>query len=180
MQLTHLKCTIQWILIFLFIYIWLRWAFAALHRLFLVAARVGYSSKWCTGFSLGRLLWSQKIGSRCVGFSSCGPGLSCSEACGIFQDQESNLCPRHCQADSYPLCTREVSQWILDMTPKLCALITTIIFETSKRSPVSFNYHPQHPTPLKPRPLSYFLSLWICLFWTFHKLKHKKVFCFFF
>ena len=27
----------------------------------------------------------------------------CSTACGIFPDQESNLCPLHCQADSYPL-----------------------------------------------------------------------------
>ena len=27
-------------------------------------------------------------------------GLSCSEACGIFLDQESNLCPLPWQADS--------------------------------------------------------------------------------
>ena len=30
-------------------------------------------------------------------------GLSCSEACGIFPDQGSNLCPLHWQADSQPL-----------------------------------------------------------------------------
>ena len=30
-------------------------------------------------------------------------GLSCSQACGIFLDQESNPCPLHWQADSYPL-----------------------------------------------------------------------------
>ena len=30
-------------------------------------------------------------------------GLSCSEACRIFQDPESNLCPLHWQADSQPL-----------------------------------------------------------------------------
>ena len=29
--------------------------------------------------------------------------LSCSKACGIFPDQESNTCPLHWQADSYPL-----------------------------------------------------------------------------
>ena len=28
---------------------------------------------------------------------------SCPEACGIFPDQGSNLCPRHCQEDSQPL-----------------------------------------------------------------------------
>ena len=32
--------------------------------------------------------------------SSCGTGLSCSEACGIFLDQGSNPCPLHWQADS--------------------------------------------------------------------------------
>ena len=29
--------------------------------------------------------------------------LSCPAACGIFPDQESNLCPLHWQADSQPL-----------------------------------------------------------------------------
>ena len=45
-----------------------------------------------------------------IGFSSCSAGsivvadgLSCSEACGIFPAQGSNLCPLHWQADSYPL-----------------------------------------------------------------------------
>ena len=32
--------------------------------------------------------------------SSCGAGLSCSEACGIFPDQGSNPCPLHWQVDS--------------------------------------------------------------------------------
>ena len=30
--------------------------------------------------------------------------LGCSVACGIFPDQERNLCPLHWQADSYPFC----------------------------------------------------------------------------
>ena len=30
-------------------------------------------------------------------------GLSCSAACGVFPDQESNLCLVHWQADSSPL-----------------------------------------------------------------------------
>ena len=29
--------------------------------------------------------------------------LRCSKACGIFQDQGSNLCPLHWQVDSEPL-----------------------------------------------------------------------------
>ena len=33
--------------------------------------------------------------------SSVAHGLSCSAACGIFPDQGSNLCPLHCQADSF-------------------------------------------------------------------------------
>ena len=32
--------------------------------------------------------------------SSCGSGLSCPAACGIFPDQGSNPCPLHWQADS--------------------------------------------------------------------------------
>ena len=33
-------------------------------------------------------------------FSSCGDGLSCSAACGIFPDQGLKPCPLHGQADS--------------------------------------------------------------------------------
>ena len=32
--------------------------------------------------------------------SSCGHGLSCSAACGIFPDQGSNRCPLHWHVDS--------------------------------------------------------------------------------
>ena len=37
------------------------------------------------------------------GLSSCGHRLSCSEARGIFLDQESNLCLLHWKVDSLPL-----------------------------------------------------------------------------
>ena len=85
----------------------------------LVAASRGYSLLLCAGFSLRWLLLLQSTGSRCAnlvavasGLSSCGlralerrlsslvHGLSCSEACGIFPDQGSNLCPLHWQTDS--------------------------------------------------------------------------------
>ena len=36
-------------------------------------------------------------------FSSCGPGLSCSVACGIFPDQGLNQCLPPWQANFYPL-----------------------------------------------------------------------------
>ena len=36
--------------------------------------------------------------------SSCGHGLSCSVACGIFLDQGLNPCPLHWQMDAQPLC----------------------------------------------------------------------------
>ena len=54
--------------------------------------------------------------SRCGGFSCFGARalqgagsvlvshrLSCSEACGVFPDRGLNLCPLHCEVDSYPL-----------------------------------------------------------------------------
>ena len=46
------------------IYFWLHWAFIAVCRLSLVAASRGYSSLWCTGFSLWWLLLLQSTGSR--------------------------------------------------------------------------------------------------------------------
>ena len=57
---------------FNFIYFWLRWVFVAARGLSLVAASGGYSSLRCAGFSLLWLLLLRSMGSRCVGFSSCG------------------------------------------------------------------------------------------------------------
>ena len=72
----------------------------------LEAGSRGYSSLQWAGFSLWWLLCSWSPGSRAwelqqlwhVGSESVGSvvvahGLSCSETCGIFQDQGSNLCP---------------------------------------------------------------------------------------
>ena len=71
----------------------------------LEAGSRGYSSLQWAG-SLWWLLWSWSLGSRAwelqqlwrVGSESVGSvvvahGLGCSETCGIFQDQGSNLCP---------------------------------------------------------------------------------------
>ena len=68
----------------------------------------GYSSLWCTGFSLQWLLLLRSTGSRQAGFSSCGMqvsvvvahGLSYFAVCGIFPGQGSNLCLLHWQVDS--------------------------------------------------------------------------------
>ena len=46
-------------------------------RAFPAAARGGYSSLRCAGFSLQCLLLLQSTGSGWQGFSSCGWGLSC-------------------------------------------------------------------------------------------------------
>ena len=56
----------------LFIYFWLCWVFVAACGLSLVVASGGYSSLWCAGFSLWWLHLLQSMGSRCMGFSSCG------------------------------------------------------------------------------------------------------------
>ena len=58
--------------LFYFIYFSLHWVFVAAHRLFLAVASGGYSSLWCTGFSLWWLLLLRSTGFRCVGFSGCG------------------------------------------------------------------------------------------------------------
>ena len=58
--------------IYLYIYFWLYQVFVAVCRLSLVAASRGYSLLWCTDFSLQWLLLLWSMGSRRMGFSSCG------------------------------------------------------------------------------------------------------------
>ena len=58
--------------IYLFIYFWLRCVFVAAHGLSLVAVDGGFSSLWCAGCSLRWLLLLWNMGSRHMGFSSCG------------------------------------------------------------------------------------------------------------
>ena len=68
-----LMCMLFFLNLFiLFIYFWLRWVFVAVRGLSLVAARRGYSSLRCVGFSLRCLLLLRSTGSRRAGFSSCG------------------------------------------------------------------------------------------------------------
>ena len=88
-------------------FFWMWWVFVAVLRLSLVVLRGGYSVE-CTGFSFHPLLSLQSMGYRCTGSVVVVHRLSCSAACGIFPDQESNLCPLHWQADSYPLYHQEV------------------------------------------------------------------------
>ena len=69
----HFKKINKFIYLCLFIYFWLRWVFVAAHGPSLVVRSGGYSLLWCAGFSLRwLLLWS--MGSRHMGFSSCGWG----------------------------------------------------------------------------------------------------------
>ena len=55
---------------------WLHWVFAAVHRLSLDLASVGYSPAAVLGLLIAErwLLLLQSRGSRRVGFSSCGAG----------------------------------------------------------------------------------------------------------
>ena len=69
---TGLAYTYIYINIYIYFYFWLHWVFVAVHGLFLVVVRGGYSSLRCMGFSLRWLLLLWSTGSRHVGFSSCG------------------------------------------------------------------------------------------------------------
>ena len=60
------------LLLFFNLYFSLLWVFVAVRRLSLVAVSRGYSSLRCTGFSLRWLPLLRSMGSRRVGFSSCG------------------------------------------------------------------------------------------------------------
>ena len=70
-------------LFILSIYFWLYWVLVAMCGLSLVAASRGYSSLWCTGFSLRWLLLLWSMGSRHAGFSSCGERASVVAAHGL-------------------------------------------------------------------------------------------------
>lgn len=73
-------------LIYVCIYVWLCWIFAAAHRCSLVTVRGGFS---CGPQASGA--WAS---------TAVVPGNSCPTACGAFWDQGSNLCPLRWQADS--------------------------------------------------------------------------------
>ena len=80
----------------------------------------GFLQLWCSGFSLLWLLLLQSSGSE-LRLNSCGaPSLSCSEACGIFPDQESNLCPLCWQAGSFPLCYQGSPLYVLREKDSSC------------------------------------------------------------
>ena len=88
---------------YLFLFFWLCWVFVSVRGLSLVVASGGHSSSRCAGLSLSRPLLLRSTGSRCAGSVVVAHGPSCSAACGIFPDQDSNPCALHWQADSQPL-----------------------------------------------------------------------------
>ena len=95
--------TLLFIYLFIYIYFWLCWVFVSVRGLSLVAASGGHSSSRCAGLSLLRPLLLRSTASRRAGSVIVAHGPSCSAACGIFPDQDSNPCALHWQADSQPL-----------------------------------------------------------------------------
>ena len=63
-------------LFFIYLFVCLFVLFLAACELSLVVASRGYSSLRCADFSLWWLLLLQRMGSRCMGFSSCGTRAS--------------------------------------------------------------------------------------------------------
>ena len=93
-----------YLFIFIYLFFWLRWVFASVRGLSLVAASGGHSSSRCAGLSLSWPLLLRSTGSRRAGSVVVAHRPSCSSACGILPDQGPNPCPPHWQADSQPLC----------------------------------------------------------------------------
>ena len=71
-----------------FFFFLLHWIFLALYRLSLVAVSKDYSL-----VAVRRLLILSITSSRYIGSGVVVHGLSCSEACLIFLQKESNACP---------------------------------------------------------------------------------------
>ena len=94
-------------------------------------------------------------------------GLSCSAACGIFPDQGSNPCPP------------ALAGGFLTTGPPGKSKYQSILI-TPKRNPIPISSHfPLPPSLHLWQPQIYFVSLWICLYWTFHinGIIHYVVFC---
>ena len=72
--LFNLQCSFLKLFLKFHLFFWLCWVFTAEHGLSLVAASGGYSLLQSARFSLRWLLLLQSMGSRRVGFSSCGMG----------------------------------------------------------------------------------------------------------
>ena len=117
--LHHKIRTVQWFFFFLTCQNWthiqfliicfgLQWVFVAACELSLVGFSRGYSLLWCVGFSFWWLLLLGSAVPRLTGLVVVVHGLSWSLACGIFPDQESNLCLLPWQADCLHWATREV------------------------------------------------------------------------
>ena len=94
-------------------YFWMFCVCVAVHGVFSGCSERGplcscELASYCGGFSCGAQALQRS------GFSSCGTGVGCPEACGIFLDQGSNSRPLHWQADSQLLDHQEspgVSFW---------------------------------------------------------------------
>ena len=93
--------------VYLFIYFWLHWVFAATHGLPLVAMR-GLLSVVASRVAECELRELRLTGSRASAGSAVAVwGLICSLACGIFPDQGSNAGLLHCQVDFFFFFTTE-------------------------------------------------------------------------
>ena len=101
---------------FLFVCFWLCWVIIAVWTSLQLQPSGATLQLWCSGFSLQWLRLLQNVSSRTRGlqkvsasrFQSTGSvvvvhRLGCSEACGIFLDQDFNLCLLCWQADFLPL-----------------------------------------------------------------------------
>ena len=121
---------------YLFIYFWLHWVLVAARGLSLVVSG-GYSSLWCTGFSLQWPLLLQNMDSRHAGSAVVAHGLSCSAACGIFPDQGSNPCPLHWQAYSFFFFKRFID-WLIDWLIAILGLrfCARVFYSCGKQGPL--------------------------------------------
>ena len=89
---------------FFFSFFFLIYLFLAVLGLRFCTRAFSSCGKWGPLFIVVRgplLLWS--TGSRRARSVAVAHGPSCSVACEIFPDQDSNPCPLHWQADSQPL-----------------------------------------------------------------------------
>ena len=68
----HVSLFSFFLFMYVCMYVWLLWVFLAARGLSLVEVSGGYSSLRSAGFSLQWLLLLRSMGSRHVGFSSCG------------------------------------------------------------------------------------------------------------
>ena len=146
--------------LWVFLFFWLCWVFFVTLWLSLVAVSTGCSLAAAHGLLTAVASLVSEHGLQVCGLSwahrlqrsvAVAHGISCSKACGIFPDQESNPCILHWQMDSLSLSHQGRPLPSLLRQDKLCLLFKILPnshFRTQSFKGREYKYTITNPAPV--------------------------------